>query len=140
MKRPTVIVLCNQTSAPSRAMVARIASFYLPALAAPDKSIADKNPPMTALLKGVLLDAAQGKANAALFSPSAQEKVAFVQRVGPRFLGPLGPLQSFTLLEQRDEGSRRTYRYRAVFKEKTLVWTFELTQEGKIVNLQPAEE
>src|SRR5437764_5986830 len=41
----TVIVLCNQTSAPSRRMARHIAALYLPALSYEhEKGIEDKNP------------------------------------------------------------------------------------------------
>ena len=68
------------------------------------------------------------------------EMVPFIQRVGPHFLSPLGPLNSFVLLEVRDEKASRIYRYRAIFKDSSLLWTFTLTKEGKISSLQPTEE
>ena len=66
--------------------------------------------------------------------------VADMQRAGPHFLSPLGPLNSFVLLEVRDEKASRIYRYRAIFKDSSLLWTFTLTKEGKISSLQPTEE
>jgi CubicO group peptidase (beta-lactamase class C family) len=138
----TVIVLCNETSAPSRPMARRIASFYLPAISYEnEKGIPDREPQVTQMLQTVLKDAAQGKADPSLFSPEAQaEFVPFVRRVGPRFLGSLGPIQSLVLLERREEKESRIYRYRALFKDSTLLWTLTLTRDGKISQLQPVQE
>jgi D-alanyl-D-alanine carboxypeptidase len=140
--RLTVIVLCNQTSAPSRPMARKIASFYLPALSYErDKGIEDNDPPLTARLKGVLLAAAQGKVDPTLFSSQAQaEIVPFIQRVGPNYLRPLGPMTAFVLLERREEQESRVYRYRAIYKDSSLLWTFTLTKDGKISSLRPTEE
>lgn len=124
-------------------MARRIASFYLPAISDEgNKGITDTDPKLTETLRGVLVDAAQGKANSALFAPEAQEKmIPFIQRVGPGFLGSLGALQSFVLLEQKDEGANRLRRYRAVFGNGTsLIWTFELTKDGKILSMEPKEQ
>jgi len=136
----TVIVLCNQTTAPSRTMTAKIASFYLPDLGEPEKGIEDKEPHVTALLPSILTDASQGKVDAALFSPGAQEMVNFIRKLGPEFLHRAGELQSLTLLERRIDGNQRGYRYRAKFQSKTVVWAFALTPDGKILGLQPADE
>ena len=136
----TVIVLCNQTTAPSRTMAAKIASFYLPDLGEPEKGIEDKEPNVTALLRSILTDAAQGTADASLFSPGAQEMVNFIRKVGPEFLQRAGDLQSLTLLERRIDGNQRGYRYRAKFQNKTVVWAFALTLDGKILGLQPTDE
>ncbi len=136
----TVIVLCNQTTAPSRTMAAKIASFYLPSLADPEAGIEDTEPKVAALLSRVLTNAAQGKVDASLFSPGAQEMVSFIQKVGPEFLRPAGGLKSLTLLERRNAGNQRGYRYRAKFENKTMVWNFALTPDGKIAGLQPADQ
>ncbi len=135
-----IIVLCNQTTAASRTMAAKIATFYLPDLAEPETGIRDDEPKVTALLASVLTGAVEGKVDALLFSPGAQETVKFIRKVGPDFLGSLGPLQSLTLLERRTDGNQSGYRYRAAFDKKTMVWTFALTPDGKIAGLQPTDE
>ena len=136
----TVIVLCNQTTAPSRTMAAKIASFYLPDLGEPEKGIVDTEPNVTALLRSVLTDSAQGKVDASLFSPGAQEMVNFIRKAGPEFLHSAGELESLTLLERRIEANQRGYHYRAKFQNKTVVWSFALTPDGKILGLQPSDE
>ena len=134
-----VIVLCNQTSAPSRTIAAKIASFYLADLNGPEEGIEDTEPEVTRLLKRVLADAVEGKVDASLFSPGAQEMVDFIRKVGPEFLKQAGPLKSMTLLERRTDKNQRAYRYRAQFQNKTVVWAVALTLDGKIIGIQPTD-
>lgn len=139
--RLTVIVLCNLTQAPSRTMARHIAALYLPDLSDErNRGIADTAPKTTAILKAVLLDAQQGKADPARFAPEAQAMLPFIQRAGPQFLGRLGPLNSFVLLERKEEGKKLSLRYRAVFGETSLLWNFDLAPDGKILSLEPTPE
>lgn len=137
----TVIVLANQTTAPSKPMALKIASFYVPALSIEqDQPIEDKQPALTATLRQVLVDAQQGKAEESRFAPEAQQLVTFVRRVGPEYLGKLGALKTFNLLERRTQGNTQVYRYRAVFGATPLQRTFVLNQDNKILSLEPSEE
>jgi CubicO group peptidase (beta-lactamase class C family) len=140
--RLTVIVLANETHAPSRPMARHIAAFYLPELSYEnEKGIVDREPATTERLKNLLIAIAQGKVDPTLFSQEARaQMVPFIQRVGPNYLRPLGALKSLVLLEVRDEKASRTYRYRAIFQDASLLWTFTLNREGKISSLQPSEE
>ena len=139
----SVIVLGNLTQAPSRRVARHIASFYIPAISDEgNRGIPDDDPKLTETLKGVLTDVAQGKVNPDLFTPQAQNNVIpFIKNAGPRFLAPLGALQSLVLLEQTDQGANRTRRYRAVFAGGTsLIWTFQLTKDGKIISMDPQQQ
>ena len=137
----TVIVLTNQTSAPSKAMAMRIASFFIPGLSYDQvKGIEDKDPKFTELLRAVLVDAQQGKADASLFASEALQTADFIKRAGPSFLGTKGALKSFLLLERREEATSRVFIYRSVFGETSILWTFALNKEGKILSLNPKEE
>lgn len=141
--RPAHLALDQGFQTPSLAMARHIASFYLPAISDEgNKGITDTDPKLTEVLRGVLIDAAQGKADPAPFAPEARETMTpFIQRVGSRFLGARGALQSFVLLELKDEAVNRTRRYRAVFANgSSLIWTFELTKDGKILAMEPKEE
>jgi len=87
----TVIVLTNQTSAPSKPMALHIASFFVPELSYEQvKGIEDRYPKITELLRQVLMDAQQGKADVSLFAPEASQLVDFIKRAGPDFLGKRG--------------------------------------------------
>jgi hypothetical protein len=137
----TVIVLTNQTSAPSKTIAMRIASFFLPDLSYEQiTAVEDKDPEFTALLRQVLVDAQQGKADASLFAPEALQTADFIRRAGPSFLRTKGSLKSFVLLERRQEATRSVLIYRSVFGETTILWTFALNKDGKILSLMPKEE
>jgi len=47
---------------------------------------------------------------------------------------------SFVLLERREEATRRAFIYRSVFGETSILWTFALNKEGKILGFTPKEE
>jgi CubicO group peptidase (beta-lactamase class C family) len=136
-----LIVLCNQTTAPSRAMAVRIASFYDPSLSYKEmKAIADKDPEVTKLLQRVLVDAQRGKADEKSFAPDSLRTAAFIRRAGPEFLGRRGALKSLVLLERQEAPTRREFTYRAVFESATIVWSLALNRDGKILSLEPLEE
>ncbi|MEK6324554.1 MAG: serine hydrolase domain-containing protein [Acidobacteriota bacterium] len=137
----TVIVLTNQTSGPSKPMAIHIASLFVPGLSYEQgKGIEDKDPKITELLRGVLVDAQKGKADASLFAPEALQTADFIRRAGPNFLGTKGALKSFVPLERREEAARRVLIYRSVFGETSILWTFALDKEDKILSLTPKEE
>ncbi len=137
----TVIVLCNLAQAPSHDFAAHIATIYLPNLGYTNtSSIEDKSPPITAILKQVILDAQQGKSDATLFASSAQGLASFLRRGGPQLMGKLGTLQFFTLLEQRDESPHQIFVYRVTFAQGALIWTFTLDKDNKILDMNPVQE
>lgn len=137
----TVIVLCNLAQGPSHDIAAHIATLYLPALGYANASgIEDKSPQITAMLKQIILDAQQGKSDATLFDPQAQGLASFLKRGGPQLMGKFGALQSFTLIEQRDEPLQRIFVYRATFAQGTLIWTFTLDADNKVLDMNPAQE
>ena len=136
----SVIVLTNQTSAPSKAMAMHIASFFVPGLSYEQVKGIEDDPKITELLRAVLVDAQQGKADASLFAPEALQTADFIKRAGPTFLGTKGALKSFVLLERREEPTKRVFTYRSVFGETSILWTFVLNKEGKILSLSPKEE
>jgi len=138
----SVIVLANLTQAPSEQIARKIASYYLPDLSDDGKpALADADPQLTLRLKAVVLDAAQGKAEEALFTPQAQQELLpHLRGAGPRLLPPLGDMKSFTLLERTTDGPLRRYRYRAVYAEGAIYWTFALTSDSKIADLTPMKE
>lgn len=137
----TVIVLTNQTSAPSKPMAMHIASFFVPGLSYEKaEGIEDRDPKITELLRGVLVDAQQGKADASLFAPDAAQLADFIRRAGPDFLGTKGAFKSFVLVERREEATKLVLTYRSVFGETSILWTFALNKEDKILGVTPKEE
>jgi hypothetical protein len=51
-------------------------------------------------------------------------------------LKQLGPLESLELLERKQDGSDRTSRYRAKFRETERGFELRLTPDGKIASLR----
>src|SRR5581483_2326875 len=78
----TVIVLGNLTQAPSKPLARRIATVFLPDLSDENNhGVPDPDPSITARLKTVLLGAAQGKVDAAMFAPEVRDKMPpFLER------------------------------------------------------------
>jgi len=137
----SVIVLTNLRTGPSERIAAHIAGFLIPGLNdEANAGIADSKPSLTQRLRRVLQDASHGVVDSSLIAPaSRQELVPFIRTTGPRFLGTLGELTQFTLLEEKPLANRGTERrYRAVFGTRTLIWTFVLDDEGRIRSLEPS--
>ena len=138
----TVIVLCNQTTCPSKQMAIHIASFLIPDLdysAIPNKNIKESKQ-ITELFKNVLVNAKNGKVQSELFASESQETAKFISRAGPDFLGSKGDLKSVKLVDEKIEKGKHSYTYQTIFEKATLVWKFELNGDNKILNLSPIEQ
>jgi hypothetical protein len=93
------------------------------------------------MLKEVLLDAAQDKVNGALFTSEAQKQfVPAFKSFGLPFFKSLDAMQSFNLIEQKEDEKSITRRYQAVYGKKALIWNFRLSKDGKIMSLEPIPE
>jgi CubicO group peptidase (beta-lactamase class C family) len=137
----TIVVLTNQQRLFPR-LAEGVADLFIPAPPFREtRGIEDNDEKLTFMLRGVLLDAAQGKVNADLFDQEAQKSLVPAFRdFGPVFFTSLDPLQSFVLVEQSAEGERRIRRYRALFGKKPIIWTFVLSKDGKIISMEPTSE
>lgn len=139
-----VVVLCNLGDVPAEEFARTVAGMFLgmpPISFAQNKGIEDTDPRLTEVLKGVVSNAATGQVDAALFVADAQnDLIPLMKRAGPELLGQLGALQSFVLLERKDESGKRVCVYRSAFKAQSLIWTFQLTPEGKIAAMEPKPE
>ncbi|AIE86447.1 penicillin-binding protein [Fimbriimonas ginsengisoli Gsoil 348] len=137
----SVIVLANQTSAPSRTLAMRIAALYLPDLdpmrVVPPR---DPDPARTGRLRQFLVDAALGHPDESMFAPQAADLVAFVKRSAPQFLGELGKLKSFKFLSSESTNQRTVVSYRSVYEKKTILWRFTMTKDDHISNIEPVEQ
>ena len=139
----TVILLCNLGDVPSEEFARQIAGLYLglPIVTYSQSGIEDKEPEISTMVKRVILNAAKGEVEDALFTMEAQNSlVPLIKRAGPELLSQLGALQSFVLLERREEGDTRTYLYRTRFEKQSLIWTFQLSKDGKISAMEPKPE
>lgn len=76
-------------------------------------------------------------APASIAVESRDRLIAFLERDGPRYLGPAGNLE-FLLLEDSDSGGNRVRRYRSIFASGIrIIWTVGLSSAGTIMSLIP---
>ncbi len=106
------------------------------------REIADREPAITELVRRILTEAAKGKVSAkGIAEESRGRLVPFLERDGPRFLGPAGEIQSLVLLEDSESGGRRSRRYRSVFASGLrMIWAVGLSPSGEIVSFDPRPE
>ena len=137
----TLIVLTNSDNGNAGALAQGMAALYIPALAvAAEKPIEDKDAALTAKLKGVLLKAREGKADAELFTPEAQKELLPRIKEAKELFSSLGALKTFTLTGQKVEGKGKQLRYKAAFEKQSLAVSFFLTEDGKIGGIGVQQE
>src|SRR5262249_47467867 len=134
----TVVVFANLSQANPEKIVRGVAVIYNPELTAhPVKAIEDKEPKVTALFKELLQKFAEGTTDPNLFTPEARaELFPDKAKQAGAFLKSLGALGLVELVERKEEGGNRVYRYRLAFKEAILFCTLWLTREDKIAGIQ----
>jgi hypothetical protein len=107
--------------------------------------IPDTAPDITNGLREIIGNAALGRVddlNSSRFAPESRQRLtAFLKANRPRFLGPLGKLESLILLADSTVDGKRVRRYRAQFATgRRILWTVGLSPEGAIVSLDPQPE
>ncbi len=137
----TVIVLDNLSGGNATKIAHGVAAIYNPELVPPPiKTIEDKEPKVAAMVKELLQKFAEGTADPNLFTPEAKD-LLFPDRAKSfgEYLQPLGALSEIQLVERKDEDDVRVYRYRVIYKDAVLLFTMNLSKEGKIslVNAEP---
>lgn len=140
----TVIVLTNCDGGRAEKIANDVAAIYEPALkiaVVAAKPIADDAPEKTKLIKGVLLEAAAGRANSDLFLPDIAKIIVPRIQEGKQIFASLGELKSFTLVEKSEKDGMTRLRYLATYANAKMSVTCLMNKEGKIagLGLQPAE-
>jgi CubicO group peptidase (beta-lactamase class C family) len=140
----TVVALTNLDSLHSRPeeIVHGVAGLYVPELTPPPppKAIEDKEPQVTELFRNFLQSAAQGKADPELFTRDARKRWSSDRlKEFQTVLNDLGEVKSIDLLERKEEGSLRIYRYRINFAERPLSYILKLNSDSKIAELESAD-
>ncbi len=133
----SVIVLTNRAGANPGKIAKQIAGSYLPALAPPGlKTIEDREPKVTELVRDALVKTAEGTLTPDRFT-SEMAAALFPDRVkqAGEFLKSVGPLKSLSLLERKEVGDNRTYRYRAEYRDSVLTVIVSLTKDDKIAGM-----
>ena len=130
----TIVVLANLADANPERFVDGIATILDPQIARiePTEPIADREPAVTERVRALLVSAGQGKLSPeefaytrAGFFPNA---VTYYQEM----LGPLGVPRRLDLLERKEMGDDRVYRYIAVYGEQTYFVSVGLAPNDKV--------
>jgi CubicO group peptidase (beta-lactamase class C family) len=138
----TIVVLTNLDSAHSNPgkIAHGVAGLLNSALTpTPASAIEDKEPQVTAMLRGVLAGFAEGKTNREQFTPKAWDEISPELGSMAEYLKEIGPLQKLELLSRTERGTDRLYTYRAIYKEAMLM-RLRLTSDSKIASLGLDEE
>ena len=140
----TVVVLTNLDAGHARpAKIAHtVAGFYVPALMPVEaKPIEDKEPQTTQMVRTLLQQIADGKAEANQFTPELKAKLFpdDIRGIGD-YMKELGDLKSLDLLKRGEEGERRSYKYRASYEHADLFLSLQLTKDNKIAALDFSTE
>lgn len=142
--RLTVVVLTNLDAGhaqPARVAHA-VAGFYVPALTPVEaKPIEDKEPQTTLMVRTLLQQIADGKADTGQFTPELKAKLFpdAINGIGD-YMKELGDLKSLDLLTRGKEGDQRSYKYRASFEHMDLFLSLQLTKDNKIAALDFSTE
>ncbi|MGH9873985.1 MAG: serine hydrolase domain-containing protein [Pyrinomonadaceae bacterium] len=120
-----------------------IATIY-PEFALPSaKSIDDKEPKVRSLVRDTLLKFAAGAADPSVFTPEARAKL-FEDKLLTESLNslshPIAIIHSLELMDRRDDGGLRVYRYALTDLVKTLYCTVSLTKADQIAGLKLEEQ
>jgi CubicO group peptidase (beta-lactamase class C family) len=128
----TVIVLANQAEIDPGAIAGGIAALIDPKLAAPTNPIADRDPAVTERFRRLLAAAGEGK-----LSP---EELGHVRagffpggaKAYEELLKTTGALMRLDLIETRDVGDDREFRYSAIFQKGSFGALLGLAPDGKV--------
>jgi CubicO group peptidase (beta-lactamase class C family) len=127
----TVIVMVNTTSADPVKIALNVAGFYVPALAPPVlKPIPDTEPEITAKVKAMITGFVGGNLDTSLFTP---DEAPYAVKSGMAdYLHGLGAILSIALVERKNEGDNRLYRYRVTYRSYSLLVLCGFNKENKI--------
>lgn len=115
-----------------------IAAIYNPELAPPAlKPVEDKEPQITSRAKNFLQKLIDGRAEQEQFTAEAKEKLfpSGLKQAGD-FLKTLGTLEKMQLVERKMENNVGVHRYRLIYEKTSLIYTLNITADGKIAGLQ----
>lgn len=140
--RLTVIVLADQDNSRCIDIAHRIAGFYLPSLAPPVyRSLRDTEPSITAQIRSMLEGAAEGRPIAEVLPPAIPTGVnSFPDAVKSSrdlydALHRLGSVRSIRLIERKQNGDTRRYRYEVIYQDARLLAGLEFDPGNRITRM-----
>ncbi len=133
----TIVIFANLINASEKKLARGVLEIYHPQLApVAAQAIEDKEPNVTAFVKEILQKTIEEKLTPELFTPEAATPILNASKQAADFLKTLGTLNKIELLERREQGEARIYRYRLSYNSAKLIYTIGLKKDDKIAGLQ----
>jgi hypothetical protein len=98
------------------------------------KPIPDKEPKVTAHLRDMIRDAAEGASHADDYTAELWKEISPKQKEIQTSIKNLGGFVSMTLVDRSDEKEQRSYRYRLEFANATVLQHFVLEGQNKLAS------
>jgi CubicO group peptidase (beta-lactamase class C family) len=142
----SIIFLANSWETKDFKLARGLAAMFFPEFTLPSvQPIEDKEPQVTASVRGVLLKLARGTAEPGSFTPEAWSKLFPdpAKQIGERLNSmslPIAIIHTNELIERREENGLRIYRYAMNDLGSSLFCTVRLTKDEKIASLQLSSE
>ena len=99
--------------------------------------ISDTEPNVTEHIRSIMLDVIDGNMRPEDYTDELWKGISPVQKDIQTDLKRNGDLVSIALVERRNEGGRRSYRYRVEFEKATLLLRYVLDEQNKVSLIQP---
>src|SRR5262249_4071417 len=119
----TVIVLINISNTNPEKIALNVAGFYVPALTPPVlKPIPDTESAITAKVRAMIDGFVGGHLDMNLFTPDLVSWLNTEGKAGmSKAFRSSGEIQSIALVERKNQGGNRTYRYRVIYGKDSLL-------------------
>jgi hypothetical protein len=129
----TIVVLANLADANPERFVDGIATILNPEIARiePTESIADSEPAVTERVRALLVAASHGELSPDDFAYVRAGFFPDAVKYYEKLLGPLGAPQRIDLLQRKEMGDDRAYRYAAIYGEQTYFVSVGLAPNDK---------
>jgi CubicO group peptidase (beta-lactamase class C family) len=128
----TVIVLANLAEIDPGAIAVGIAALIDPKLAVPTKPIADRDPAVTERFRRLLAAAGEGKLSPEELGHVRAGFFPGAAKAYEELLKTTGALVRLDLIETRDVGDDREFRYSAIFQKGSFGALLGLAPDGKV--------